>query len=176
MDYAIIRLGGKQYRVREGQYIVVDRVKTEAGKSFTPDVLLGADGVTVTATVLSHERGPKIRIGKYRKRTGYKRHNGFRAATSRIEFSLGGAKKAATPKKQQAEAATPAATPASDDHVKGMPSGYEEMTVAQITEGAKSTWNRPMLEAALAYEQAHAARKGAIAALESALKAKEADA
>jgi large subunit ribosomal protein L21 len=177
MDYAIIRLGGKQYRVREGQYIVVDRVKTEAGKSFTPDVLLGAEGVTVTATVLSHERGPKIRIGKYRKRTGYKRHNGFRAATSRIEFSLGGAKKAAAaPKKQQAEAATPAPTPSSDDHVKGMPSGYEEMTVAQITEGAKSTWNRPMLEAALAYEQAHAARKGAIAALESALKAKEADA
>jgi large subunit ribosomal protein L21 len=182
MDYAIIRLGGKQYRVREGQYIVVDRVKTEAGKSFTPDVLLGADGVTVTATVLSHERGPKIRIGKYRKRTGYKRHNGFRAATSRIEFSLGGAKKAAAaPKKataaepKAAEPKAPAAAPA-EDHVKGMPSGYEEMTVAQISEGAKGTWNRPMLEAALAYEQAHAARKGAIAALESALKAKEGDA
>jgi large subunit ribosomal protein L21 len=192
MDYAIIRLGGKQYRVREGQYIVVDRVKTEAGKSFTPDVLLGADGVTVTATVLSHERGPKIRIGKYRRRTGYKRHNGFRAATSRIEFSLGGAKKAAAaPKKataaepkaaepkaaepKAAEPKAPAAAPA-EDHVKGMPSGYEEMTVAQINEGAKGTWNRPMLEAALAYEQAHAARKGAIAALESALKAKEGDA
>ena len=172
MDYAIIRLGGKQYRVREGEYIVVDRVKTEAGKSFTPDVLLGADGVTVTATVLSHERGPKIRIGKYRKRTGYKRHNGFRAATSRIEFSLGGAKKAAAPKK----AAEAKAAAAAEDHVKGMPSGYEEMTVAQIGEGAKGTWNRPMLEAALAYEQAHAARKGAIAALESALKAKESDA
>ena len=56
-----------------------------------------------------------------------------------------------------------------------MPSGYEEMTVAQVSEGAK-TWNRPMLEAALEYEQAHAARKGAIAALESALKAKEEDA
>ena len=54
-----------------------------------------------------------------------------------------------------------------------MPSGYEEMTVAQISEGSK-TWNRPMLEAALAYEQAHAARKGALGALESALKAKEA--
>jgi large subunit ribosomal protein L21 len=176
MDYAIIRLGGKQYRVREGEYLVVDRVKTEAGKTFTPDVLLGGDGVTVTATVLSHERGPKIRIGKYRKRTGYKRHNGFRAATSRIEFSLGGAKKAAAaaPKKQQADTSAAAAS-AADDHVKGMPSGYEELTVAQIGDGAK-TWNRPMLEAALAYEQGHAARKGAIAALESALKAKEADA
>ena len=44
--------------------------------------------------VLAHERGPKIRIGKYRKRTGYKRHNGFRAATTRIEVSLGTGKAA----------------------------------------------------------------------------------
>ena len=49
------------------------------------------------------------------------------------------------------------------------------MTVAQVTEGAK-TWNHPMLEAALEYERAHAARKGAIAALESALKAKDEEA
>ena len=47
-----------------------------------------------------------------------------------------------------------------------------EMTVAQVSEGAKS-WNRPMLEAALAYEQEHAKRKGAVAAIESALAAKE---
>ena len=172
MDYAIIRLGGKQYRVREGETLVVDRLKADEGKSFNPDVLLG-DG-TVTATVIAHERGPKVRIGKYKRRTGYKRHNGFRAAQSRIEISLGGAK----PKPKKAEAApkkaeaAPAAAPAADDHVKGMPSGYEEMTVAQVSEGAK-TWNRPMLEAALEYEQAHAARKGAISALESALKAKE---
>jgi len=176
MDYAIIRLGGKQYRVREGETLVVDRVKADEGKTFTPDVLLGEG--TVTAKVVAHERGPKIRIGKYKKRTGYKRHNGFRAATSRIEISLGGAKKAA-PKKAaeapKAEAAPKAEKPAAEDHVKGMPSGYEEMTVAQISEGAK-TWNRPMLEAALEYEQAHAARKGALSALQSALKAKEEDA
>ncbi len=88
MDYAIIRLGGKQYRVREGETIVVDRVKADEGKSFSPDVLLG--DATVTAKVVAHERGPKIRIGKYKKRTGYKRHTGIRAATSRIEISLGG--------------------------------------------------------------------------------------
>ncbi|HZQ81134.1 MAG TPA: bL21 family ribosomal protein [Gaiellaceae bacterium] len=181
MDYAIIRLGGKQYRVREGETLIVDRVKADEGKTFTPDVLLG-DG-TVTAKVVAHERGPKIRIGKVKRRTGYRRHNGFRAATSRIEISLGGAKKAAAaPKKAaaapKAEAAAPKteapkAEAATADHVKGMPHGYEELTVAQVSEGAK-TWNKPMLEAALAYEQAHAARKGAIAALESALKAKEA--
>jgi large subunit ribosomal protein L21 len=192
MDYAIIRLGGKQYRVREGEYLVVDRLKTEEGKSFSPDVLLGDDGMKVTATVLAHERGPKIRIGKYKKRTGYKRHNGFRAATSRVEISLGSPKRAvskkpdakkseaaaaveAAPKEATPQAAAPAAATPADDHVKGMPAGYENMTVAQVSEGAKS-WNRPMLEAALAYEQAHAARKGATAALESALKSKEEDA
>jgi large subunit ribosomal protein L21 len=177
MEYAIIRLGGKQYRVREGEYLVVDRVKFDEGKTFNPDVLLGGSGVTVTAKVLAHERGPKIRIGKYRKRTGYKRHNGFRAATSRIEISLGGPRRAAAKKTEPTatpKAEKPAAAPA-EDHVKGMPSGYEELTVAQISEGAK-TWNRPMLEAALTYEQAHAARKGAVAALESALKSKEEDA
>ena len=176
MDYAIIRLGGKQYRVREGERLVVDRVKADEGKSFTPDVLLGDSGVTVTAKVISHERGPKILIGKYRKRTGYKRHTGFRAATSRIEISLGAQKRAAAKKTETAAPAKPAAEAApADDHVKGMPSGYEEMTVAQVTDGAK-TWNRPMLEAALEYEQAHAARKGAVSALQSALKAKEEDA
>src|SRR5690242_7738300 len=173
MDYAIIRLGGKQYRVREGETLVVDRVKADEGKTFSPDVLLGEG--TVTAKVIAHERWPKIRIGKYKRRTGYKRHNGFRAATSRLEISLGGTKAApkkaaAAPKKEEAAAAAPA--PAETDHVKGMPHDYEEMTVAQVSEGAKS-WNRPMLEAALTYEQAHAARKGAISALESALKAKE---
>jgi large subunit ribosomal protein L21 len=160
MDYAIIRLGGKQYRVREGETLVVDRLKADEGGTFTPDVLLG--DAKVTAKILAHERGPKIRIGKYKKRTGYKRHNGFRAAQSRIEISLGGsAAKSAAPKKAAAapkKAAEPkveavAAAPA-DEHVKGMPAGYEEMTVAQVSEGAK-TWNRPMLEAALAYEQAH---------------------
>jgi len=201
MDYAIIKLGGKQYRVREGEYIVVDRVKFDEGATFEPDVLLGDSGVTVTAKVLEHGRGPKIRIGKYKKRTGYKRHNGFRAATSRVEFSLGGASKRATAKKTETatapkeaapkeaapkvtapKAAAPKtepskteAAPAADDHVKGMPSGYEAMTVAQVSEGAK-TWNRPMLQAALTYEQAHAARKGAISALEAALKSKEGDA
>ena len=187
MDYAIIRLGGKQYRVREGETLVVDRLQAPTrARRFSPDVLLGDSGVTVTAKVLAHERGPKIRIGKYRKRTGYKRHTGFRAATSRVEISLGGAKKAtpregrdrpkaeAAPKAAAAPKAEQAAAAPAEDHVKGMPSGYEDMTVAQVSEGAK-TWNRPMLEAALEYEQAHAARKGAIAALESALKAKEED-
>ncbi len=186
MDYAVIRVGGKQYRVREGETLLVDRVATDEGKTFAPDVLLG-DGAPVTATVVAHERGPKIRIGKYKRRTGYKRHTGFRAAMTRIEISLGGTGRAPARKAKAAAPVEPAPTPVAEEavqpdapaeaheeheHVKGMPKGYEEMTVAQVAEGAKG-WNRPMLEAALEYEAANAARKGAIAALNSALKAKE---
>jgi large subunit ribosomal protein L21 len=163
MDYAIIKLGGKQHRVRDGEYLVVDRVATDEGKTFKPDVIFGDSGVQVTAKVLAHERGPKIRIGKYRKRTGYKRHNGYRSSTSRIEISLGSGSTRAAAKPAEPQAA---------EAPKGLPSGYEEMTVAAVSEGAK-TWNRPMLEAALAYEQANAQRKGALAAIESALAAKE---
>jgi len=61
MDYAIIKLGNKQHRVRDGETLVVDRVRADEGKSFEPDVLLGGK---VTATVLEHGRGLKIIIGK----------------------------------------------------------------------------------------------------------------
>jgi large subunit ribosomal protein L21 len=194
MDYAIIRVGNKQHRVRDGETLVVDRVHVDEGGTFTPDVLLGDAKVTVK--VVGHERGPKIRIGKYRKRTGYKRHNGFRAATTRIEVSLGAGKatatkKAAPPKAEVAEkapaqapkpAAAPkptaaskpvaAAEPKAAEAPKGLPADYAKLTVAAIAAGAK-TWRKPQLEAALAYEQEHAKRKGALAALESALAAKE---
>ena len=179
MDYAIIKLGNKQHRVRDGETLVVDRVSTEAGKSFEPVVLLG--DAKVRATVIAHERGPKIVIGKYKRRTGYKRHNGFRAATSRLEIALGsGAKRAASKTAKQsaeavevvpAEAATLEETTTGRSPV-GLPEGYASMSVAQVAAGAKQ-WSHAELEVAHSYEQEHAARKGALAALESALKKNE---
>jgi large subunit ribosomal protein L21 len=118
MSYAIISLGGKQYRVREGERLLVDRLATADGKTFTPEVLLvGGDGapalapkdVTVTVKVVGQQRGPKIRIGKYKKRTGYKRHTGFRSALTQIEVESIGAKKQAEPKVPAA--AKPVAAP-----------------------------------------------------------------
>jgi large subunit ribosomal protein L21 len=176
MDYAVIRVGGKQHRVRDGETLVVDRVRAGEGETFEPDVLLGDDGVKVTVKVVAHERGPKIRIGKYKKRTGYKRHNGFRAATSRIEVSLGGAKRAAAKAAPKKEATPETETAvAAESTPAGLPDGYDAMTVATIGKAAKG-WTHAELEAALAYEQAHAARKGALTALESALEAQEEDA
>ena len=192
MTYAIIKVAGKQYRVREGERLLVDRLHADEGATFAPTVLLvGGDGGpqlepsdgVVRAKVLGQTKGPKIRIGKYKKRTGYKRHTGFRASLTQIEIeSIGGAKSsraAAKPKAEQAAKAEPStksepATAETEERVKGMPSGYEDLTVAEIKQ-ASSGWNRPMLEAALEYEQAHAQRKGAIAALESALADKDGD-
>jgi large subunit ribosomal protein L21 len=186
MSYAIITVGGKQYRVQEGERLLVDRLKTDTGKTFNPRVLLiGGDGNTefspstaVTARVVDHVLGEKVRIGKYRQRTGYKRHTGFRSSLTQIEIESigGGAKKPAAAAKPAAEkpeapaaAAAPAEAPARTAHP---PKEYDELTVAQIAEQA-SSWRRPNLEAALEHEKANANRKGAIAALESALNEKE---
>jgi len=199
-SYAIISLGGKQYRVQEGERLLVDRLAVDEGSTFQPSVLLvGGDGkadlspsTTVTARIVGHELGEKIRIGKYKKRTGYKRHTGYRSRLTRIEIeSIGaGARKAAAKPKaeatEKAEApkveapkaeapkveAAASEAPAAETRTAHPPKGYEDMTVAQISEAA-SGWRRPNLEAALEYEREHANRKTAIAALESALKDKE---
>ena len=111
MSYAIISLGGKQYRVREGERLLVDRLPTEEGKTFHPEVLmLGGDGkadlapksAQVTARVVGSPLGKKIRIGKYKPKSGYKKHTGFRSSLSQIEIEAIG-KKAAAAKKEAAE-------------------------------------------------------------------------
>jgi large subunit ribosomal protein L21 len=185
MGYAIIHVGGKQYRVREGERLLVDRLKTDEGKTFNPRVLLvGGDGktdlapsTTVTARVVGHVLGDKIRIGKYKRRTGYRKHTGFRSSLTQIEIESigGGARKAAAKPKAEpalAEAAKPETEAPHATRTAHPPKGYEELTVAQIAEAAPG-WRRPNLEAALEFEHANAKRKGAIAALESALAEKE---
>jgi large subunit ribosomal protein L21 len=168
MSYAIISLGGKQYRVREGERLLVDRLPTEEGKTFHPDVLmLGGDGkvdlapksAQVTARVVASPLGKKIRIGKYKPKSGYRRHTGFRAKLSQIEIeSIGAGGKRAAAKKEDA--------PAKEAAPAGPPPGYADLTVAEVREKAGG-WSPEQLEAALVYEREHANRKGAIAALEA---------
>jgi large subunit ribosomal protein L21 len=101
MSYAIIKLGGKQYVVREGEKLLVDRLAVDEDKTFQPEVIFeGGDGKaelspkgTVTAKVLAHVKGDKIRIGKYRRRTGYRRHAGHRSHLTQIQIESIGAKK-----------------------------------------------------------------------------------
>jgi large subunit ribosomal protein L21 len=173
-SYAIISLGGKQYVVREGERLLVDRVRTEEGKTFHPDILFLGDGgkgeltpknASVTAKVVGHVLGEKVRIGKYRAKTGYRRHTGFRAKLSQIEIeSIGGASRKEAPAKQEASAKQEAAAAPAK-----LPDGYPDLTVAGIGEQVDS-WSPEQVEAALAYERAHAKRKGAIAALDAKQK------
>jgi len=179
-SYAIISLGGKQYRVQEGERLLVDRLRADEGATLEPRVLLvGGNGApdlspstTVTARVVGHELGEKIRIGKYRRRTGYKKHTGHRSKLTRIEIeSIGAAKRAAKaaakPKAEKAEE-KPAA-----EVEKAVAAGpdVEAMTIPQITK-ASAGWSREEIEAALEQERSGKARKGALAALESALEEK----
>ena len=177
MTYAIIKVAGKQYRVREGERLLVDRLAQDEGATITPTVLLvGGDGapvldpanLKVTAKVLGAVKGPKIRIGKYKKRTGYRKHTGFRASLTQIQIeSIGGkpARAATKPKAEPVKA--PKEAPAVREIPSDLPSGYADMTVAVIKSSA-AEWGPGELAAALAYEQEHGKRKGAIAALESA--------
>jgi large subunit ribosomal protein L21 len=169
--YAIIALGGKQYVVREGERLLVDRVRTGEGQTFNPGVLfVGGDGggalapqAQVTARVVGHVLGEKVRIGKYRPKSGYRRHTGFRARLSQIEIqSIGGAGKRA-PEPARDDAQESGAQP---------PKDYAEYTISDIREKSKH-WRLEQVEAALDYERSHANRKGAIAALEAAIAAKE---
>jgi large subunit ribosomal protein L21 len=180
-SYAIISLGGKQYRVQEGERLLVDRLRADEGATVEPRVLLvGGDGApdlapsaTVTVRVVGHELGKKIRIGKYRRRTGYKRHNGHRSKLTRIEIeSIGAAKRSAkSTAKPQAEKAEEPAAKVEAQEAAGLPEGYASMTIAQLSEAA-SGWSREQVEAALEHERSGKARKGALAALEAALEEK----
>ena len=127
--YAVISVGGKQYRVREGEHLLVDRVSVEEGKTFHPDLLLlGGDGDAklgegelkgsqVTARVAAHVLGEKVIVGKHRRRTGYRRRNGHRSRLTRIEIQTIG-RKAARAAAAKPAAAKPAAAKASKPAAK----------------------------------------------------------
>jgi large subunit ribosomal protein L21 len=122
--YAIIKTGGKQYRVQEGQSLLIERLPEADGETvqLTPMLIVDGDdlrdgdaldGVTVPARILSHERGPKLRVVKFKPKRGYKRRAGHRQELTRIEIgSLGGgakpkrAKTAAAPVRAQDDSAT----------------------------------------------------------------------
>ena len=96
--YAIIEMGGKQYRVEEGDSVLVDRVGADEGAKVSPRALLFADGknavmdgtelgkVKVEAVVTEHLRGPKIRVATYRPKKRHRRQMGHRSALSRLEI------------------------------------------------------------------------------------------
>jgi large subunit ribosomal protein L21 len=92
--YAIVKTGGKQYRVEQGTSLLVERLRAEEGAKVTLDPLLLVDGekmhdsgVKVEAKVIGHERGPKLRVVKFKPKRGYKRRTGHRQELTRLEVT-----------------------------------------------------------------------------------------
>ena len=115
MSYAVIKTGGKQYRVIEGQTLLIERLPDDVGATVTlQPLLLAGDGdpvfegdglakATVKAEIIAHERGPKLRIFKFKPKRGYKRRTGHRQELTRIRITqIGGraAKKKPAAKKE----------------------------------------------------------------------------
>lgn len=109
--YAIVKTGGKQYRVEQGQSLLVERLGgASEGETVSLEPLLCVDGqklldgaelsrVSVSARVVAHERGRKLRVVKFKPKRGYKRRTGHRQELTRLEVTsikMGGARRAAS--------------------------------------------------------------------------------
>jgi large subunit ribosomal protein L21 len=99
MAYAVIKTGGKQYRVEAGQTLVVERLPDDVGATVElVPLLLAGDGdakfdakaigeAIIKAEVVGHERGPKLRVFKFKPKRGYKRRTGHRQELTRIRIT-----------------------------------------------------------------------------------------
>src|SRR5438270_6908275 len=124
--YAIVKTGGKQYRVEQGQSLLVERLPADDGAKVQLEPLLYVDGssvvdgddlgkVKVEARVVAHERGPKLRIVKFKPKRGYKRRTGHRQELTRLEVTgikLAARRSRAKAEESAAEPATAKAEPA----------------------------------------------------------------
>jgi large subunit ribosomal protein L21 len=124
--YAIVKTGGKQYRVERGQQLLVERLTEQEGAEVALEPILyrseetvfdakGLSDVKVTARVLAHVRGEKLRVFKFKPKRGYKRRTGHRQELTRIEvteIAQGAAKRPAAKRSAAGSEAKPAAAPA----------------------------------------------------------------
>jgi large subunit ribosomal protein L21 len=129
--YAIVKTGGKQYRVEQGQSLLVERLPVAEGDTVALQTLLYVDGedvvdgdglaqVTVQARVVGHERGPKLRVVKFKPKRGYKRRTGHRQELTRLEVT------SVAKKARRARSGAKAAAPVA-------PEGSESTTTQEAT-------------------------------------------
>ena len=118
--FAVVRTGGKQYRVAAGDKIAVEKLAGEAGDKITlGDVLLAGDGgevkdangVVVSAEIIAQAKSEKVIVFKKRRRHNYRRRNGHRQQMTLLRILAVGEEKKSAPKKA---AAAKADTPAED--------------------------------------------------------------
>ncbi|HWD10381.1 MAG TPA: 50S ribosomal protein L21 [Solirubrobacteraceae bacterium] len=123
--YAIVKTGGKQYRVERGQQLLIERLAVAEGDDVALQPILyrseeavfdkaGLKDVQVTAKVLAHVRGEKLRVFKFKPKRGYKRRNGHRQDLTRIEVTEITSAPAKAAKAAKATTAPASAKPAAE--------------------------------------------------------------
>jgi large subunit ribosomal protein L21 len=119
--FAVVRTGGKQYRVAAGDKIAVEKLAGEAGDTITlGDVLLAGEGetladaakVTVSAEIIAQAKSEKVIVFKKRRRHNYRRRNGHRQQMTLLRITAVGAAEAKAPAKKAAAKATKTEAPA----------------------------------------------------------------
>jgi len=114
--FAVVRTGGKQYRVAAGDKIVVEKLDGEAGSTVTlGDVLLAGEGselqptegLTVSAEIVAQAKGEKVIIFKKRRRHNYRRKNGHRQQHTILKITAIGAQEEKKPARAKKAAAAP---------------------------------------------------------------------
>ncbi len=119
--FAIVRTGGKQYRVAAGDKIAVEKLAGEAGDTITlGDILLAGEGeeladaanVTVSAEIIAQAKSEKVIVFKKRRRHNYRRKNGHRQQMTLLRITAVGAAEAKAPAKKAAAKKTKSEAPA----------------------------------------------------------------
>ena len=175
--FAIVRTGGKQYRVSPGDKIVVEKLPGEAGESITlSDVLLagdgsdlkGTDGLTVAAEIIAQAKGEKVIVFKKRRRHNYRRKKGHRQQHTILKIVAIGDQKAEAGKPAKAKAApkpetAPEAANASDTpEVRGQSdAGVMENPAPESSKPKKAGSKKPAEAAETASTNDAAPAKGA---------------
>jgi large subunit ribosomal protein L21 len=97
--YAIVKTGGKQYKVAEGDVITVEKLEAAPGAEIALSAILLVDGTAVThdadalatakvtAEVVAQAKGPKIRIHKFKSKTGYHKRQGHRQRLTQLKVT-----------------------------------------------------------------------------------------
>jgi large subunit ribosomal protein L21 len=126
--FAVVRTGGKQYRVAAGDKIVVEKLAGEAGDTITlGDILIAGegadlrstDGLTVSAEIIAQAKAEKVIVFKKRRRHNYRRKKGHRQQHTILRIlGIGDEKQAAKPKKAAAKAPAAEAAPAPVEETK----------------------------------------------------------
>jgi large subunit ribosomal protein L21 len=152
--YAIVKTGGKQYRVERGQRLLVERLAADEGANVALEPILyrseeavfdkaGLEAVKVTAKVVAHVRGEKLRVFKFKPKRGYKRRTGHRQDLTQIEVTEITQGKAKAPAKTTAEKPATAKATGDAQPAAKAPAKAPAQRKAKPSTGAKAATAKP---------------------------------